>query len=120
MFIIKEIPYKSTKLRKISEDDTAISISPNGIFARTFQRENNSESSLAHYNTVIGNAIIAKGTYYYEVKILELGKDTDLFFGIISKDCEVLKNNKYRHFPIGEFKDAYAFNFNTHYIIKKN
>ena len=120
MFIIKEIPYKSTKLRKISEDDTAISISPNGIFARTSQIENNSESSLAHYNTVIGNAIITKGAYYYEVKILELGEDTDLFFGIISKDCEVLKNNKYRHFPIGEFKDAYAFNFNNHYTLKYN
>ncbi len=117
--IIKEIPYKATRLRKISDEDTAISISPNGIFALTSTIENSSQSSsLFHYNTIIGNAIIVRGVYYYEVKILELGKDTDLFIGFISKDCQILTDNKLSQLPIGEFKDGYALNFNNHYELK--
>ena len=95
--IIKEMPYKPTKLRKIYEEDSEIIIPPNGIFAKTFIKDNKFESSLSHYITIIGNSIIINDVYYYELRILSLGEDTDLYVGIISKDS--LNVNKYRHFP---------------------
>ena len=70
--IIKEIPYKATRLRTIEREDGAIIISPNGHFVRTSKIENKSMSTLNHYKTVIGNSLILKGIYYYEIKILEL------------------------------------------------
>lgn len=116
--IIKENPYKPIRLRKIWEEDSKITISPNGIFASTTLIENDSESSLSHYNNIIGNAIIVEGVYCFEVKILELGDDTDLYFGIISSNSNFFKNNKYKNFPINEFTDGYAINLNEYYELE--
>ena len=119
--IIKEIPYKSIKLRKISEEDSAIKISPNGLFVRTENIiKNDSESSLDKYNTVIGNAIIIKGVYYYQIKILKLGGDTNLCFGIISKDSLLFKKNENKNFPINAFNDGYGAIFNKLYEFKSS
>ena len=111
--IIKEMPYKPTKLRTIYEEDSEIIIPPNGIFAKTLIKENQFESSLSHYITIIGNSIIINDIYYYELQILSLGEDTDLYVGIISKDS--LNFKKYMHFPIPIYKDSYSLNLNNHY-----
>ena len=66
--IIKEIPYKETRLRALSEEDNSLIISPNGHFVQTSKKINKSESTLEHYNTVIGNSLILKGEYYFEIK----------------------------------------------------
>ena len=116
--IIKEIPYKPTRLRKIYLEDQNITISPNGIYARTNSFEN--DSSLAHYINIIGNAIIIDGHFYYEIKILELGENTDLFFGIISIDSQIFKNKEFRKYPINEFKDGYAINLNNYYELENS
>ena len=116
--VIKEIPYKPTKLRKIYKEDKNITISPNGIFARTNLIENNHQSSLAHYINIIGNAIIVDNIFYYEIKILELGENTDLFFGIISTDSQIFKNKEFRKYPINEFKDGYAINLNNYFELE--
>ena len=118
--IIKEIPYKPTRLRKIYEEDENIAISPNGIFARTNIIENKSESSLAYYINIIGNAIIINGNFYYEIKILELGGNTDLFFGIISIDSQIFKNKEFRKYSINEFNDGYAINLNNYYELENS
>ena len=118
--ILKEIPYKATRLRTIEKEDGTISISPNGHFVRTLKIENKSSSTLNHYKTVIGNSLILKGIYYYEIKILELGEDTDMFFGIIGKNSEFFNNyNNYKNYPFCEFEDCYGFNLNNIYY-KKN
>ena len=111
--IVKEIPYKSTKLRKLHEEDGAIIISPNGHFVRTSEIKINSNSSLERYNTVIANSLILKGVYYYEIKILELGNNSDICFGIIGKDCDFMNNKRYKNFPLCEFEDCYGFNLNN-------
>ena len=111
--IVKEIPYKSTRLRKLHEDVGAITISPNGHFVRTSEIKINSNSSLERYNTVIANSLILKGVYYYEIKILELGSNADMCFGIIGKDCDFMNNKKYKNFPLCEFEDCYGFNLNN-------
>ena len=111
--IIKEIPYKPTQLRNIYEEDSEIIIAPNGIFAKTLVKENQLESSLSHYITLIGNSIIINDVYYYELQILSLGEDTDLYVGIISKNSLNIK--EYRHFPIPIFKDSYSLNLNNYY-----
>ena len=110
--ILKENPYKPIKLRKISEEDTAITISPNGMFATTSNHKSDLITSLAHYYNIIGNAVIIKGVYYYEIQILQLGDNFDLYFGIISKDSIFFKKDEYKHYPIGCFEDAYAINLN--------
>ena len=111
--IIKEIPYKPAKLRKISEENSAIKISPNGHFVSTgIIEQKDSAPSLAKYNTVIGNSIIIKGVYYYEFKILKLGEDSDIHFGIISKDSIIFERKECTNFPINAFNDGYSFNFN--------
>ena len=111
--ILKQIPYKATKLKVLGEKTGAIDISPNGHFVRTSKTINRAESTLAHYNTIIGNSIILKGVYYYEIKILELGENTDMCFGIIGRNSEFLNNKKYKNFPLCEFDDCYGFNLNT-------
>ena len=111
--IVKEIPYKATRLRKLHEEDGAITISPNGHFVRTSEIKIASNSSLEHYNTVVANSLILKGVYYYEIKILELGNNTDMCFGIIGRDCDFVNNKKYKNFPLCEFEDCYGFNLNN-------
>ena len=111
--IVKEIPYKATRLRKLHEEDGAITISPNGHFVRTSEIKIPSYSSLEHYNTVVANSLILKGVYYYEIKILELGNNTDMCFGIIGRDCDFVNNKKYKNFPLCEFEDCYGFNLNN-------
>ena len=117
--IIKEIPYKPTRLRKISNEDKSIIISPNGMFAKALKIKNNSESSLEHYNTIIGNSIMVKGVHYYEIKILDLGEDSDLYIGIISKDCQIFEN-KYKNFPIVQFNDGFGIDLNKYYQYKNS
>ena len=117
--IIKEIPYKPTRLRKISNEDTSTIISPNGMFAKALKIKNNSESSLEHYNTIIGNSIIIKGVHYYEIKILDLGDDSDLYIGIISKDCQIFEN-KYKNFPLVQFNDGFGIDLNKYYQYKNS
>ena len=112
--IIKEMPYKPTKLRKISEEDSEIIIPPNGIFAKTLIKSNQLKSSLSHYITIIGNSIIINEVYYYEIKILSLGEDTDLYVGIIPKNSLIFQKKEYRHFPISNI-DGYSLNLNNHY-----
>ena len=70
---------------------------------------------MEHYNTIIGNAIIVKGVFFYEINLLELGEDTDLYIGILSKNCLIFSENKYRNFPISYFKDGYGINLNIYY-----
>ena len=111
--IVKEIPYKATRLRKLYEEDGAITISPNGHFVRTSEIEIPSNSSLEHYNTVVANSLILKGVYYYEIKILELGNNTDMCFGIIGRNCDFANNKRYKNFPLCEFEDCYGFNLNN-------
>ena len=111
--IIKEMPYKATKLRKLYEDDAAIIISPNGNFVRTLNIENTDDSTLSHYKTVIGNSLIRKGVYYFEIKILELGENKDLCLGIISRNCDLIKEKKYRQYPLNEFDNCYGINLNN-------
>ena len=111
--IVKEIPYKATRLRKLHEEDGAITISPNGHFVRTSEIKIPSNSSLEHYNTVVANSLILKGVYYYEIKILELGNNTDMCFGIIGRDCDFVNNKRYKNFPLCEFEDCYGFNLNN-------
>ena len=118
--IIKENPYRSIKLRKISKDEGAITISTNGIFARTSKIESHNQSSFSHYITIIGNALIVKGIYFYEVKILDLGEDSDLCIGIISKECPIFNKNIFKNFPIVQFKDGYGINLNIHYELKNS
>ena len=67
--IIKEIPYKATRLRAISQKDDSLIISPNGHFVQTHKQIIKSASTLEHYHTVIGNSLILKGEYYFEIKI---------------------------------------------------
>lgn len=119
ILIIKEIPYKPTRLRKISKEDTNIIISPNGMFAKALKIKNNSESALEHYNTIIGNSIMVKGVYYYEMKILDLGDDSDLYIGIISKDCQIFEN-KYKNFPLVQFDDGFGIDLNKYYQWKNS
>ena len=116
--ILKEIPYKATKLRKMVEEDGALIISPNGHFVRMSEITEDSISSLEHYNTVIGNSLILKGVYYYEIKILELGDNTDMCFGIIARNSDFINNKKYKNFPLCEFEDCYGFNLNNTFINK--
>ena len=116
--ILKEIPYKATKLRKMVEEDGALIISPNGHFVRMSEMTEDSVSSLEHYNTVIGNSLILKGVYYYEIKILELGDNTDMCFGIIAKNSDFINNKNYKKFPLCEFEDCYGFNLNNTFIDK--
>lgn len=116
--IIKEIPYKATKLRKLYKEDSAIIISPNGNFVRSLEIENNSESTLSHYNTVIGNALILNGVYYYEIKLLELKDNIDICLGIISRNSDLINDKKYRKYPLSEFENCYGFNLNN--ILKRN
>ena len=112
---------QSTKLRKLHEEDGAIIISPNGHFVRTSEIKINSNSSLERYNTVIANSLILKGVYYYEIKILELGNNSDICFGIIGKDCDFMNNKRYKNFPLCEFEDCYGFNcFNDRAINPSN
>ena len=111
--ILKEIPYKATRLRTLFEEDGAITISPNGHFVKTGKINNKSQSTLEHYNTVIGNSLILNGVYYYEIKILELGEDTDMCFGIISRNSKFIKDKKYKNYPLCEFEDCYGFNLNN-------
>ena len=113
--LIKEIPYKPTKLRKISEEDLEIVIQENGKFAKTQKIENRFQSSLSHYRTIIGNSILVDGVHYYELQLLSLGEDTDLIIGIISKNSLIFQNNEYRYFPISILKDSYSLNLNNHY-----
>ena len=75
---------------------------------------------MAHYINIIGNAIIIDGHFYYEIKILELGENTDLFFGIISIDSQIFKNKEFRKYPINEFKDGYAINLNNYYELENS
>ena len=117
--IIKEIPYKATRLRKISNEDTNIIISPNGMFVKALKIKNNSESSLEHYNTIIGNSIMVKGVHYYEIKILDLGDDSDLYIGIISKDCQIFEN-KYKNFPLVQFNDGFGIDLKKYYQFKNS
>ena len=116
--VLKEIPYKATKLRKMFEEDGALTISPNGHFVRMSEMVEESVSSLEHYNTVIGNSLILKGVYYYEIKILELGDNTDMCFGIIARNSDFINNKKYKNFPLCEFEDCYGFNLNNTFIDK--
>ena len=117
--ILKEIPYKATRLRIIEGEDGAITISPNGHYVRISEINIKSNSTLNHYNTVIGNSLILKGEYYYEIKILNLGENTDMFFGIIGKNSQILnRNNTYKNFPFCVFDDCYGFNLNKTYYDK--
>ena len=118
--IIKEIPYKQTKLRKINSNDSEIIIAPNQIFAKTLILENKNQSSLAHYINIIGNSLIIEKIHYFEVKILNLGEDTDLYIGIISKDSLIFTKDEYKNFPIPQFKGGYAINLNNHYEFENN
>ena len=119
--ILKEIPYKASRLKKLGEENGAITISPNGHFVRTSNIMKKSESTLEHYNTVIGNSLILNGIYYYEIKILELGENTDMCFGIISKNSEFLNNfNIYKNFPFCEFEGCYGFNLNNTFYEKNS
>ena len=117
--IIKEIPYKETRLRALSEEDNSLIISPNGHFVQTPKKINKSESTLEHYKTVIGNSLILKGEYYFEIKILELGNNTDMCFGIISRNSVLLNSEKYKNFPLCEFEDCYGFNLKNTFYEKK-
>ena len=110
--IIKEITYKATRLRAISQNDDSLIISPNGHFVQTKKQLIKSASTLEHYHTVIGNSLILKGEYYFEIKILELGNNTDMFFGIVSKNSQLLNNDKYKNFPLCAFDDCYGFDLN--------
>ena len=119
MNILKEIPFKATRIRTIEGEDSALTISPNGHFVRTSEIKNKSNSTLEHYLTVIGNSLIINGEYYFEIKILELGENTDMFFGIIGKNSEYLNNyDNYKNFPFCEFEDCYGFNLNNTYYDK--
>ena len=111
--IIKEIPYKATRLRALSEEDDGLILSPNGNFVKTLKIDKKSNSTLEHYNTVIGNSLILKGAYYYEIKILEIGDNTDMCFGIISRNSLFLTDKNYKNFPLCEFEDCYGFNLNN-------
>ena len=117
--ILKEIPYKATRLRTIFKEEEGVNISPNGHFVRTSKKINKSESTLAHYDTIIGNSLIVKGIYYYEIKILELGDNTDMFFGIISRNSQLLNNETYKNFPLTEFEDCYGFDLKNKYYNNK-
>ena len=110
--ILKEIPYKATKLRNLFGQEENIYISPNGHFFRTFNKVNRRGSTLEHYNSVIGNSLLLKGVYYYEIKILELGENTDMFFGVAAKNSEFINNERYKNFPLIEFEDCYGFDLN--------
>ena len=116
--ILKEVPYKATKLRKMVEEDGAITVSPNGHFAWTSKIINESSSTLEHYNTVIGNSLILSGVYYFEIKILELGDNTDMCFGIIAKNSNFFNDKKYKNFPFCDFEDCYGFNLNNYFFDK--
>ena len=118
--IVKEIPYKATRLRELHEENGAITISPNGHFVRTSEIKCESNSTLGHYNTVIANSLILKGVYYYEIKILELGNNTDMCFGIIGRNSEFMNNKRYQNFPLCEFDDCYGFNLNNHFYDKNH
>ena len=117
--ILKEIPYKATRLRTLFGEEDGVNISPNGNFVRTSKRVNKNVSTLEHYNTVIGNSLILKGVYYYEIKILELGENTDMFFGIIAKNSEFINNDKYKYFPLSEFEDCYGFDLSDTFYSNK-
>ena len=86
---------------------------------KTLQIKNSSQSSLEHYNTIIGNSIMVKGVYYYEIKILDLGEDPDLYIGIISKDCQIFEN-KYKNFPLVQFNDGFGIDLNKYYQYKNS
>ena len=118
--IVKEIPYKATRLRELHEENGAITISPNGHFVRSSEIKCESNSTLGHYNTVIANSLILKGVYYYEIKILELGNNTDMCFGIIGRNSEFMNNKRYQNFPLCEFDDCYGFNLNNHFYDKNH
>ena len=119
--IIKEIPYKATRLRAISQKDDSLIISPNGHFVQTHKQIINSASTLEHYHTVIGNSLILKDNYYFEIKILETGNNTDMFFGIASKNSQLLNTDKYKNFPLCAFDDCYGFDLNnTFYTLYEN
>ena len=118
--ILKQIPYKATKLKVLGKENGAITVSPNGHFVSTSKTINKSESTLEHYNTVIGNSLILKGVYYFEIKILELGGNTDMCFGIIGRNTELLNNIKYRNYPLCEFDGCYGFNLNNVFYDKFN
>jgi len=109
---IKEIPYKATRLRAISQNDDSVIISPNGHFVQTKKQINKSTSTLEHYHTIIGNSLILKGEYYFEIKILEIGNNTDMYFGIVSQNSQLLNNDKYKNFPLCAFDDCYGFDLN--------
>jgi len=113
--IINDIQYKPTQLKKSNEEANSTTISPNCHFVRTSKIINNSESTLDHYNTVIGNKLLTKGIYYYAIKILELGDNTDMCFGIVEKNSEFIKNEKYRNYPLCEFENCFGFNLNNNF-----
>ena len=112
---INDIQYKATKFKKLNEEDITITISPNSHFVRTSKIINNSESTLEHYNTIIGNKLLTNGIYYYGIKILELMDNTDMCFGIVEKNSEFIKNEKYRNYPLCEFENCFGFNLNNNF-----
>ena len=118
--VIKNFPYEATKLIQINEKDSEIIIAPNKIFAKTLKLENKIESSLSHYINIIGNSLLVDGISYFEVKILSLGEDTDLFLGIISNNSVLFSKNEYKNISISQFEDGYSIDLNNHYELQKN
>ena len=103
--IIKINQNKPTQLYKLCQNDETLTISPNGIFAKTSKIGNYSTFQEDHYNNIIADSLIIDGNFYFEIKILELGDNTDMFIGFIRYDSQIKVNENYRHFPINYFNE---------------